>query len=469
MFEMLIFLFGMTLGALLLFLWKKFTPSYSEDSIKLKTEKEHIVREKNQLLSENQNYRQKEKTWIERSSVLQTKNEQLEQKLKEQELIYKEKQHEKEKYFKQLIEKTSIDFKNIANETLQSKAEHYQKESEKSLNSLLNPLKEKISSFEKTVQENYGERKQQILSLKEEIKLITETGQQLSQALKGNTKVQGDWGEMILKRILENSGLQEGREFIIQGKGLGLKDENKKALKPDVIVKLPDNRDIIIDSKVSLIHYHNYLSEKSEDAKEQHVNQIVSSLNQHIKGLSEKHYYKAEGLKNSLEFVLMFVPLEGVLSLAFQKSIQEGKNFFSEALDKGVMVVSPITLHATLKIIHTLWQIEKRNKNAEEIAKQSGEMYKKFKNFLEDMSDIGKGLGKAQNYYDKAIKKLNTGRGNLIRRAKKIEELRGTNKKESLTLTSPLAEDIDLNETTKDKEKGEILKIKDKNLVKSYK
>ena len=382
--DILIFVFGLVLGAILCFFWP--TKKQSQEQIK---------KERDQLLTENQNYKQEEKKWIEQSSSLKVKNEQFDKELDKQKQHYEERMKERESFFtkeienvkhlhqeriheqKQNYEKTiqdrdehlkqvKVEFEHIARKILQSTISQSTKESEKSLNHLLNPLKEKIVAFEKTVQESSGERKQQILSLKEEIKTITETNQSLTQALKGNTKVQGDWGEATLKRILENSGLREGENFTIQK---GLKNEEGQNLRPDVVVHLPDKRDIIIDSKVSLTHYHNYTLSKTEEERKQYVKQIVSSLSQHIDDLSKKSYNKAKDL-NTLDFVLMFVPLEGALSLAFQSVLQTQKNLFEEALKKDVMIVSPVTLHATLKIIYTLWQIERQSKNVEKIAKQ---------------------------------------------------------------------------------------------------
>ena len=359
-----------------------------------------------------------EKNLEEQKKHYEEKIQDKEEHFRQMKEIAKEESENKEKQFKQL-------FENIAQKNLQSKAEYYQKESEKSLNSLLSPLKEKITGFEKTVRECYNEEGKQRFSLKNEIEKIAETNQNLTQALKGNTKIQGDWGEVILERILENSGLQKGEGFTIQGKELGLKNKEGKSLKPDFVVHLPDDRDIIIDSKVSLTHYYNYISSQSEEEKNQCVKQIVDSLHQHIKNLSEKQYHKTN--LNTLDFVLMFIPIEAVLSLA----IQEEKSLFEQALKKSIVIVSPITLHATLKTIHALWQIAKQNKNAKDIAKESGYLYNKFRGFLNSMIDLGKGLKNAQISYDKANNQLHTGQGNLIDKAEKIKKL-GANTNKSL-------------------------------------
>ena len=362
----------------------------------------------------NERWTQKKLAWLETNTSLKINNEQLEKELKN----YKEKEHDKEELFKQLEEKSKMVFENIANKIFQSKTESYQKESEKSLNALLNPLKDKITNFEEKVQNCYEKEAKERFSLKEEIKKITKTNQDLTQALKGDIKTQGDWGEVVLTRILENSGLQEGKEFTVQGKGLNLKNEEGKLLKPDVIVHLPDKRHIIIDSKVSLTHYYKYTSSESKEERKQYEKQIVSSLSQHIDNLAKKSYNMAKEI-NTPDFVLMFIPLEGALSLALQTE----RKLFEQAWRQSIAIVSPITLFATLKTISTLWKIDDQNKNAQEIAIESGRLYDKFIGFLKNMKDLGKGLESAQTHYDEARKKLQEGRGNLISKAEKIKKL----------------------------------------------
>ena len=387
-------------------------------SSSLKAKNEGLQTERDKLQSENEISKQKEMELTQRSSSLEAKNEGLQTELENQKTHYEEKIQEREKHFKQLEEKTKVEIQNRTQKILQSTEEHFQKEAEKSLNILLNPFKEKIVAFEQTVQNCYEKESKERFSLTEEIKKIAKTNQSLTQALKGDIKVQGDWGEVVLKRILESSGLQEGREFTTQGKGFGLKNEEGKLLKPDVIVKLPDNHHIVIDSKVSLTHYHNYTASESEEERSQCVKHIVSSLSQHIDNLEKKSYPRAKGL-NTPDFVLMFIPLEGVLSLA----IQAEKKLFEQAWSQSIAIVSPITLFATLKTIHSLWKVNDQNKNAKEIAKQSGLLYDKFVGFANDMNEIGKGIQNAQDHYDKAFNKLQTGRGNIISKVEKIKKL----------------------------------------------
>ena len=428
--------------------------TWAGQSSSLKTKQEQLFKE---LESQKQNYEDKraeDKTHFDKELSLQKQNyeEKIKEKekqwsieLKSQKSLYEEKirekaegfqkekeiekklYEEKENHYKKLAEKTEEKFKSISQNLLQSNTEQYQKTAKESLNQLLNPLKDKITGFEKTMRDCYETEGQQRFSLKTEIEKITKANQNLTQALKGDVRAQGDWGEMILKRVLESSGLEEGKAFHFssQGKGLGLKNEEGNPLKPDVIIQLPDERQIVIDSKVSLTHYHNYISAKTEEEKNKTVKQIVSSLSQHIDSLSDK-YHQIKDL-NTPDFVLMFIPLEGALSL----SLKTEQELFERAWKKNIAIVSPITLYSTLKIINTLWKIEAQNKNAKKIAIAGGRLYDKFKGFVEDMLDMGKGLDNAQKNYDSAFKKLKTGRGNLIGTAEKIKKL-GANTDKSL-------------------------------------
>lgn len=445
---LLSFMAGIAICFFVVFFWPKST------TLNSKTETNHLKQMQKQLIEENQKYKQEEKKWIEQCSSLNTENKNLKEQhakdLANQQMYHEKSLQEKEQSFQnkeEHLKQMKLEFENIANKILQSKKEHYQQESEKSLSQLLNPLKEKISSFEQTIQKSSGERQAQILSLKEEIKTITATHQNLTEALKGNTKVQGDWGETILERILEDSGLQ----FETQK---NLKSEDGKTVRPDVCIPLPQNRFVIIDSKVTLTHYHSYIASKSEKEKSQYISQITASLTRHINELSEKHYHNAQDTRaaahnqKTLDFVLMFVPLEGPLSLALQSTMQQGKNLFAEALEKKVMMVSPLTLHATLKIIDTLWKLDKQNKNAEKIAKASGKMYDSLIHFVNHMLKVGKGLNTAQEFYDKAMKKLTTGRGNLISKAEDIKKLRGDNTKKRLPIATEKEDDQSLKEVS---------------------
>lgn len=380
----------------------------------------------------NKNYKHKEIDLIQKISTLTEKTTNLNQMLEQQKLVYENKIQIQTEYFnkeshlqKSLckeLEKQSqqskIEFENISQKVLQSKIDSYHKETEKSLQLVLSPLSEKITEFKKSIREQYESEGHQRFSLKQEIEKITEQSQNLTQALKGSTKVQGDWGEMILEKILQSSGLQEGSHFTIQGRELHLKNEEGKHVKPDIVVHLPNKQDIIIDSKVSLVSYHDYISSQSKEDQKIQVKLIAESLRKHIKNLSEKKYDQSQGV-NSLDFVLMFIPIEAVISLAFQ----EQQELFDFALKKSIIIVHPTSLLSTLKTIGALWKISKQNKHTQDIAKTAGEMYDKLEGFLTSLQNLEKGLKQAQNSYDQAINRLKDGKSSLFQKAEKLKTL----------------------------------------------
>jgi DNA recombination protein RmuC len=237
----------------------------------------------------------------------------------------------------------------------------------------------------------------------------------LTKALKGDNKVLGNWGEFILESILEKSGLEKGREFTIQE---SIRGEDGVLLRPDIIVKLPENKSMIIDSKASLSAYDLYCSTEDDIKREQYLGEHINSIKNHIKKLSPKSYQNLYGLE-SLDFVLMFIPIEPAFALA----VQMDNNIFNEAFERNIVLVSPSTLLATLRTIASIWKQEKQNRNAMEIAKQCGELYDKFTGFVEDLVAIGSNIKSTQENYDKAMNKLVEGRGNLVRRVENIKQL----------------------------------------------
>jgi len=315
----------------------------------------------------------------------------------------------------------STHFENLAGKILEQNTKKFSEHSEKNISTLLGPLKERIQDFQKKVEETYSHEARERFALKKEIEKIVEANQQitrethnLTQALRGDVKAQGNWGEMILEKILEASGLRQGQEYIVQGKDLGLVNQEGKRLKPDVIINLPDDKHIIIDSKVSLtLHFKQYLD----------------SLYGHIDDLSAKEYQDLEQL-DSPNFVLMFVPIEGAFSLAVQADDQ----LFSYAWERHIVIVSPTTLLATLRTVASLWKQERQNRNAQEIARQGGLLYDKFVGFLGDLERIGEALNKSQTAYSEAINKLQHGRGNILT---KIEKLKDLGAKTSKSLPTP--------------------------------
>jgi len=321
-----------------------------------------------------------------------------------------------------LQEKFTKEFENLANKIFDEKSTKFTEQNKEKLSEILNPLREKISEFEKKVDETNKESIKGHASLREQLQMLKEMNQQITQeatnltnALKGQSKTQGNWGEFILESILEKSGLVKGREYVVQE---SITAESGRRFQPDVIIKLPENKSIVIDSKVSLVGYEKFVSSENENEKQLGLREHINSIRSHIKNLSGKNYQNLYQLE-SLDFVLMFMPIEP----AFAYAVQSDASLFTDAFEQNIVIVSPSTLLATLRTIASIWRQEKQNRNALEIAKQSGDMLDKFTAFVEDLLTVGKGLISVKDNYDKAMNKLTDGRGNLISRAEKIKEL----------------------------------------------
>jgi DNA recombination protein RmuC len=321
-----------------------------------------------------------------------------------------------------LKDQISLEFESISNRI-------YQESSQKSSNQIreiLTPFRENLDNFHRWIANYYENESKERFSLKREIESLKELNKKISQdainltnALKYDNKIQGSWGEMVLKRVLESSGLREGVEYISQ-KSFSSSDAKKRYI-PDIIIKLPKNRDVIIDSKVSLKSYEAFVNAKGD------IEEFFDSISRHIDSLSKKEYQAISAL-NSLDFVLMFIPIEGAFSLLHTK----GEKLIEDAYKKGVVIVSPTTLLSVLKVIENGWRFEYQNQNALIIAKRAKELYEKFVLFVEEMQKIDLSLTKAKNSYDEAFKKLSSGRGNLINRSKELKELGAFNSKKDL-------------------------------------
>ena len=321
-----------------------------------------------------------------------------------------------------LHKKLSLEFENISHRLFKTHSSEFRETSQRNLNDILNPLKEKIQHFEKKVEDTYTEEMKHRESLKTEVnklfelnKVISDEAHNLTKALKGDTKTMGDWGEVILERILQQSGLEEGTMF---EKQLSINTENNKQLRPDVIIYLPDNKHVVIDSKVSLVAYERYVNADSEDDKKKHLKEHIASVYSHISNLSKKSYQNLEGL-HSPDFVLLFIPVEASFSLAIREDIQ----LFDEAWKNHIVIVSPTTLLVTLKTIQSIWKQEKQTKNAIEIAQAGGSLYDKFVGFIEDLEKVGKSISGTQNAYQDALNKLKDGKGNLINQTERLKKL----------------------------------------------
>lgn len=321
-----------------------------------------------------------------------------------------------------LQKRLTTEFENIATKILKERSDEFSLSNNKHMTEILNPLKEKIQSFEKKVDETYDKELRDKISLREEVRKLTELNTRISQeannltnALKGDVKKQGNWGEVILERVLERSGLTRGQEFerevVVEGADYSVQ-------RPDVIIHLPDNKHIIIDSKVSLVAYERFISSETDEHRATHLKEHVNSLRSHVKLLSEKNYQNAQNL-NTPDFVLMFLPIEASFSVA----VQGDSEIFSYAWERKIVIVSPTTLLATLRTISSIWKQENQTKNAQEIARLSGALYDKFIGFTEDMVKIKTNIDRTSGAYDDAVKKMKDGSGNIIRTAEKIKEL----------------------------------------------
>jgi len=330
---------------------------------------------------------------------------------------------------KQIESRLTTEFENIANRILHKNADQISQDQHKRLADVLNPFKEKIESFERKVNDTYEKELRDKLNLGAEVKRLYELNQKISveagnltKALKGDVKKMGNWGELILERVLEQSGLTEGREF---EREVVDKNSEGKIIRPDVIVHLPDDKHIVIDSKVSLIAYERYINSETEDIRKSALKEHVLSVRKHINDLHEKKYSSSTHF-NSPDFVLMFIPVEA----SFAAAVEADSELFSSAWEKKIVPVSPSTLLATLRTIASIWKQDNQNKNALEIAQRSGDLYDKLVGFINDLEKIGKSIDQANNHFDSAMGKLSTGKGNLISRAEKIRELGAKNTKQ---------------------------------------
>jgi len=325
--------------------------------------------------------------------------------------------------------KFNTEFKNIANEILEDKSKKFTEQNKTNLSQLLNPLSEKIKNFEKRVEETYDKESKQRFSLQNEIKNLVELNQRISteannltNALKGQSKTQGNWGEMILENILEQSGLVKNREYFVQQ---SVTNSEGKRYQPDVIVHYPGDKILIIDSKVSLNAYERYTIAKTKNEQNTALNEHILSIKNHIEDLSSKSYQDSFETK-SLDFVMMFMPIEP----AFMIAIQHDATLWNYAYNKRILLISPTNLIASLKLILSIWKQEYQSRNVFEIAKQSGALYDKFVGFVEDLQDIGKKLDSTKKSYNNSVNKLYEGKGNLVKRAEDIKNLGAKTKKE---------------------------------------
>ncbi|MVN22771.1 DNA recombination protein RmuC [Mucilaginibacter arboris] len=383
-------------------------------SILLREEQDRLIAD----LAEERDLHNETKQHLERSNAFFTaQKEQLEQQKIEVEQTRQHFQRE---------------FENVANKILEEKTQKFTESNRSNMDLLLHPLKENIKAFEEKVDKVYKEESNERFTLKgtideliKQTKIIQDDATNLTKALKGDTKMQGNWGEVILDRVLEASGLKQGESYTKQGKNMNLFDEAGNRFQPDVIVHLPENKHLIIDSKVSLIAYERLVNSITEEEKLRHLKSHVDSVKNHIAGLSSKSYQNLAGL-TSPEFVLLFVPIESSFSIAIQHDLE----LFDFAWKKRVVLVTPSTLLATLKTIASVWKQEQQTKNAVDIATKAGALYDKFVGFTEDMKKIGQHIDRSKEVYNDAYSKLTSGSGNLASRAETLRKLGAKNSKQ---------------------------------------
>lgn len=331
------------------------------------------------------------------------------------------------------------EFENIANRIFENKHQQFSANSKSLLETTLDPIKTQLGEFRRKVEEVYEKENlgrnllaQQVIELQKQAQKIGDDAVNLAQALKGNSKTQGNWGEVVLERLLEQSGLQKGREYDTQKSFIS---EDGRRQMPDVIVHLPENKDIIIDAKVSLVDYEKYCNSDDEQERQLHLNAHVQSLRNHIRQLSIKDYEKLEGIK-ALDFVFIFIPIEA----AFLFALQQEPTLYREAYDRHIILVSPTTLLATLRTIENIWRYENQNKNAELIAKKAGDLHDQFVLLLSALDTIGNHLDKTRDAWETARKRLHTGKGNLVKR---VDDLRLLGAKTKKIIARDMLERVD--------------------------
>lgn len=414
--EIVFLLVGLVLGFLLAFLFFRTKQNSGSDlaavaDAKVNAKLEAMTDERNRLSQDINKLRQDLNSAM---SIAAAKEAELKGQV--------EKYSELKAEVENINKKYSIEFENLANKILEEKTQKFTDQNKTNLDIILNPLKEKIKEFETKVDATYKAEAAERNSLKGEISSLVKLNQQISleaanlaKALKGDNKTQGNWGEIILEKILQSSGLKKDVEYKTQD---STTNEEGKRILPDVVIYLPDDKHIVVDSKVSLLAYEALVNAETAEDKERHTKEHLLSLRTHVKLLSDKNYQSALGI-NSPDFVLLFIPIESSFGIA----VQADQELFSFAWERKIVIVSPSTLLATLRTIASLWKQERQTKNHLEIAKTGGELYDKFTGFIADMIDLGKKLEQGQNTYKDAMNKLVDGRGNVVKQIEKLKDL----------------------------------------------
>ena len=339
-----------------------------------------------------------------------------------------ERNKEQKQEVEQLQEKFTKEFENLANKILEEKTVKFTEQNKENLKNILSPLQDKIQLFEKKVEDTHKESidhhatlRQQILGLREMNEQMSKETINLTKALKGDSKMQGNWGELVLERVLEKSGLEKDREYFVQQSHV---TEDGNRVFPDVIINLPDGKKMVIDSKVTLTAYERYINEEDSEVKNQYLKEHIVSINRHVEQLGSKNYHDLYHIE-SPDFVLLFIPIES----AFAVALNEDTTLYNKAFEKNIVIVTPSTLLATLRTIDSMWTNQKQQENAIEIARQAGALYDKFEGFVSDLIKIGKKMDEAKIEYGNAMNKLVDGKGNLISSVEKLKKMGAKAKK----------------------------------------
>lgn len=339
-----------------------------------------------------------------------------------------ERNKEQKEEVEKLQEKFTKEFENLANKILEEKTSKFTEQNKENLKNILSPLQDKIQLFEKKVEDTHKESidyhaalRQQILGLREMNEQMSKETLNLTKALKGDSKMQGNWGELILERVLEKSGLEKGREYEVQQ---SFTTEDGSRVFPDVVINLPDGKKMVVDSKVSLTAYEKYVNESDDDEKGTHLKEHINSIKRHVEQLGNKNYHDLYQME-SPDFVLLFIPIESAFALA----LNEDNSLYNKAFEKNIVIVTPSTLLATLRTIDSMWTNQKQQENALEIARQAGALYDKFEGFVSDLVKIGKKMDEAKTEYQGAMNKLVDGKGNLITSVEKLKKMGAKAKK----------------------------------------
>jgi DNA recombination protein RmuC len=400
-------------------------------SANAKSDKAGLEEKLNGLMQQIEQLKSQLNQTVQERETIRTEKEYLAIQLSKKETDFEnlwERNKEQKEEVEKLQEKFTKEFENLANKILEEKTNKFTEQNKENLKNILTPLQDKIQLFEKKVEDTHKESidyhaalRQQIVGLREMNEQMSKETLNLTKALKGDSKMQGNWGELILERVLEKSGLEKGREYEVQQ---SFTTEEGNRVFPDVVINLPDGKKMVVDSKVTLTAYERYINEEDDDAKAQHLKEHVMALKRHVDQLSEKNYHDLYQME-SPDFVLLFIPIESAFALA----LNEDTSLYNKAFEKNIVIVTPSTLLATLRTIDSMWANQKQQENALEIARQAGALYDKFEGFVADLVKVGNKIKDSKIEYDNAMSKLVDGSGNLINRVENLKKMGAKAKK----------------------------------------